>query len=97
MGTLPALQESQSHMRQFWPMSLDEKFSKVLLGKDFIALKKRCLRRHSPFSDISRCLGTAESTVTVERKKTWSLASLDYWNFLNLKFLIIGDDCSLIV
>lgn len=45
----------------------------MFLEKDFVALKKRCLRRHSPSSDVSSCLGTEEDTVTVERKKEHGL------------------------
>lgn len=73
MSTLPALEERQTHVRQCWPVSWGETFSQVLLGKDPVALKKRCLRRQSPSSDVSSCLGTEESTVTVVRKKKHGL------------------------
>lgn len=46
------------------------------LEKNFVTLNRRCLRRHSPTSDVSGCLETEQSAVSVERKKERGLCWL---------------------
>lgn len=65
-------------------------------GKSLYLLK-RYLGRHSPLSAIRGCVGTGESSMTLERRKWGLIGMVQLWDFPNPRLLIVCDYRSLFV